>query len=137
MKKNPKEKTKPRYSFKHVGRPPQYDHKEQIIPLVKEYFSSVRFPFELPTKVGLRIALHLSRESYNEYKRKDEFVDTIKEAENLIEQSWTQRLGGTTPTGAIFYLKNAFKEDFKDKQEVEHSGGVSISKLLDEAEGRK
>jgi len=30
-----------------------------------------------------------------------------------------QRLGGTTPTGAIFYLKNAFKDDYKDRHETD------------------
>lgn len=69
----------------------------------------------MPTKAGLCLALDITRDTYNEYKKKPDFSDTLKKAELLMENLWTQRLGGTSPTGAIFYLKNAFKEHYKDR----------------------
>jgi hypothetical protein len=39
-----------------------------------------------------------------------------------------QRLAGTTPTGAIFYLMNAFRDDYQEKSDIT-SGGLPISSL--------
>jgi len=48
----------------------------------------------------------ISRDTYNEYKK--HFPHAMRAAEGFIENAWVQRLAGTTPTGAIFFLKNAF-----------------------------
>ena len=67
----------------------------------------------MPNKAGLCVFLKISRETYYEYRR-NRYIDAIKEFEAATQDIWVQRLGGTTPTGAIFYLKNAFSEDFSD-----------------------
>ncbi len=136
-KKKNKFKTNPLYNGLHFGgKPPKYDKKEQILPIISKYLSKCNYLW-FPTKAGLRIALDLSRDAYNEYKKREEFTDTLRKVENIIEEAWSQRLGGQSASGAIFYLKNAFKEDFKDKQEVEHSGGMTISSILDQIEQDK
>jgi hypothetical protein len=61
--------------------------------------------------------LRISRDTYSEYRKK--FPDTIKAANDWIENAWVQRLSTTAPTGAIFYLKNAFKEDYRDRTETD------------------
>lgn len=106
-----------------------YSKKEEILPIIKRYLETCDW-WRMPTKAGLRIALGFTRETYREYKEKEEFVDTIKGVENFIEECWTQQLTNQSAAGTIFYLKNAFKEDFKDRQEVEHSGALTISEVL-------
>ena len=42
----------------------------------------------------------------------------------MVECEYEKRLAGQSPTGAIFALKNM---GWKDKSEVEQSGGLSIN----------
>lgn len=132
MKKKRSHKAK-KGNFKrlHAGQPSKYETEELLIDKISEYFGSLRL-FEMPNKAGLMFHLNISRETYSQYKKK--YPDTVRQANALIENAWVQRLGGTSSTGSIFYLKNAFKEDYKDRQEVEHSGGLTISKVLDNIE---
>lgn len=67
-----------------------------------------------------------------------EFAETIKECKMLC-QTWWERTGRNMAKGAegnsavwIFNMKNRF--GWKDKQEIEHSGGLAIVKVneLDE-----
>lgn len=71
----------------------------------------------MPNKAGLCLFLNISRETYSQYRKK--FPDTIKSADHWIEESWVQRLRSNAPTGAIFYLKNAFKETYKDRHQTD------------------
>jgi hypothetical protein len=71
----------------------------------------------MPNKAGLCVFLNISRSTYNEYKKK--YPDALKGIEDYIENAWVQRLAGTTPTGAIFYLKNAFSNDYRDRTETD------------------
>lgn len=63
------------------------------------------------------MALGISRDTYSEYRKK--YPDTIKDTDGHIENAWLQKLTGAGATGPIFYLKNAFKEDYKDKTETD------------------
>ena len=65
--------------------------------------------------------LDISRPVYADYKKK--FPDTIKRAENIIENAWVQRLSGNAATGAIFYLKNAFHLYYRDRRETDITSG--------------
>lgn len=93
---------------------------EALEKSVNEYFSNVsNWP---TTWTGL--ALHLgfaSRDSLNDYMKKDGFSDPIKKALLRIENQYEKGLFGRNPAGCIFALKN-FK--WKDKQEIENSGTV-------------
>lgn len=100
------------------GRPPKYDDESVLSSIIEAYFQLCDKNKQLPSKAGLRYALDISRDTYNEYK-KDRFPDTIKRAEDFMEQAWVNRLNSQSPTGAIFYLKNAFKDDYRDKHETD------------------
>ena len=76
----------------------------------------------VPTKSGLLLALDLSRQAWDEYKDRIEFGDTIKRAELTIEEAWVQRLAGNNVAGTIFYLKNAFKEHYRDNHDFTTDG---------------
>jgi hypothetical protein len=110
------------------GRPPKFTSKDQVQTLFEEYFTECAEKKKILTKAGLMVKLDISRDMYADYKAKPEFRNTIRKIEGLIEDAWVQRLTETGATGAIFYLKNAFKEDYRDRNETDiTSGGKSLS----------
>jgi len=109
------------------GRPPKYKTVEDLASKADAYFGHCLEIKELPEKAGLCLALGISRDTYSEYRKKPEFADAIKGFDSLIESAWVKRLAGNSPTGAIFYLKNAFSEHYRDRQETDvTSGGEAI-----------
>lgn len=106
------------------GRPPIFENEQDLRAEVTAYFERCHKTSTLPNKAGLCVFIHVSRDTYNEYKKK--FPDTLKVAEGFMEDAWVQRLKYQGATGPIFYLKNAFKQHYKDKIEnsVDHSGSV-------------
>lgn len=86
----------------------------------------------IANKAGLCLFLNISRETYSQYRKR--YPDTIKNADGYIENTWIQRLKTNAPTGAIFYLKNAFKEIYKDKHEVKTTGTTEHIYSFDEAQ---
>lgn len=76
---------------------------------------------------GLGVAIGLSRQGILEYEHKDQFSDTIKRAKERCEAYAESSLFiGKNPAGAIFNLKNNY-ESWRDKTEVEQSGGLDIN----------
>lgn len=102
---------------KRMGRPPKYESGEEIWVKADEFFRLCDSTKQMPEKAGLCLFLAISRDTYSEYRKN--FPDTIKAIDNYIESAWVRRLAGQSPTGAIFYLKNAFKEHFKDRNETD------------------
>ena len=93
------------------GKPPKFKNEQELENATSRYINELQTG--MLNKAGLRAYVGISRETYGEYKKK--YPDTIKRFENLVENQWVQRLAANNPTGAIFYLKNAFKEDFKTR----------------------
>lgn len=69
----------------------------------------------------------------------DEFSRAVKAGLDKA-QAWWERQGriatfggcdGFNATSYIFQMKNRFKEDWRDKQEVEHAGGVRMVAVTD------
>ena len=102
------------------GRPPIWDDPEAFAKKVDEYFETEQFI----TWSGLALYLGFeSRQSLEDYKKKDGFSYPIKKALLRIENKYEQSIEGRNPAGAIFALKNF---GWKDKQEVEQSGGITV-----------
>ena len=132
-----------------MARPLQYQTPEQMQRIVDLYFLACKchaegnnpdtligltndellivgsIPDIHPTVTGLALALDLTRQGLINYEGKPEFVDTVKRAKTRVEAYIEQRLYYQNTTGSIFNLKNNF--GWKDKQEVEHSGGVNVT----------
>jgi hypothetical protein len=71
-----------------------------------------------------------SRQSFYDYeKRGDAFSYALKRARLYIEREYEMQLDGSNAAGAIFALKNF---GWSDRQEVEHSGNLSINLGVDE-----
>ena len=107
-----------------MARPLDYK-EESFLETVNEYFNNLP-EGKMPTKAGLLKTLKISRQTWANYKKRDEFIDTIRDAEFDIEEAWNQKLVGTGATGPLFYLKNAFKEEYRESQDIT-SGGKPIA----------
>jgi len=99
------------------GQPLKYRTEKEIIAKLLGYFRNCEKGKEMPNKAGLCLFLGISRPVYNDYKKR--YPNALKSAEDTIENAWVQRLAKMSPAGAIFYLKNAFKEYYKDRQETD------------------
>lgn len=103
------------------GRPAIWDDPIKFEEAVDKYFSDPDFNHSW---TGLARYLGFeSRQSLEDYKKKPGFSYPIKKALLQIEEKYENGLFGKNPAGSIFALKNF---GWKDKQEVEQSGGVTI-----------
>jgi hypothetical protein len=108
-----------------MGRPRIIDSPEQMDELVNEYRALCKANEEPLTLTGLILHLGLSsRQSFDLYAERPEFVDSVRKAKLLIESEYEKRLATNAPTGAIFALKNF---GWSDKQAIEHSGEQSLT----------
>jgi len=132
------------------GRPPVFSSTEEAEKKISEYWDYIQGEFtekevevktkkgtktkkikewsrhpEHPTITGLALFLGFeSRQSFYDYESKGEFTYAIKRARLAIEKRYEQVLFSTTPTGAIFALKNF---GWRDKQEIETDGKVEVT----------
>lgn len=92
----------------------------------KEYVEKVE---ERPTITWLALYLWCDIETIKNYKQKDDFSRPIKEAYLKVQLAYEERLQWTTPTWAIFALKNF---DWKDKTESENTlkGSLTLADWL-------
>jgi hypothetical protein len=103
------------------GRPPLFTFEKDCQKMIDAYFNENK---SKPTITGLALYMGFaSRQSFYDYEKSGEFSYIIKRARLRIENKYEEALHGTSPTGAIFALKNF---GWKDKQEVEQSGGITI-----------
>ena len=112
-----------------AGRPKLFKSKAELEKKIKSYFEKEAFvtfgdvEMYSPTISGLAYHLGMSTETLRMYGQSEEFSATIKRAKQKVEIHLEQRLASNAATGTIFNLKNNF--GWKDKQEIEHSGGLS------------
>lgn len=141
------------YKFKPPGvggRPPKYKSVPELQKLIDEYFEScwaqkidmfgtplylkdksgrktevpVMIQVRPYTITGLALAIGTNRQTLLNYETNDKFLDTIKRAKERCQTYAEESLFiGKNPTGAIFNLKNNYR-DWKDKTETEHSGNL-------------
>lgn len=105
------------------GRPTKYDPSmcARVVELGHEGAS----------KAEISAELGISRDTFNQWEKDHpEFSDASK-ASTAAAQAWWERRGriatfggyeGFNATAFIFTMKNRFPADWRDKQEVEHSG---------------
>lgn len=115
-----------------VGRPPLYDSPESLQIAIDAYFSTCVADEQFPTITGLALALGFAtRQSFYDYEEHEQYSYIIKKARLRVEHGYEQRLGTSSPTGAIFALKNM---GWRDKTETDTTlkGEVTINKVVRE-----
>lgn len=103
------------------GRPPIFDNVDDMLPLLGAWEKLIE-EGESPTITGLALALGFADKStLYEYAKKDGFSYPIKKAILIVENGYEKALKQGNAAGSIFALKNF---NWKDKQEIEHSGTI-------------
>lgn len=113
------------------GRPLKFATPEELEEKVQAYFDTT--PWEEWTITGLAIALDTSRETLQDYGKKERFSDTIKKARTFVEHAYERRLIKRGNGGDVFALKNF---GWKDEKSLNHGGtvGFHLSSLFDKAQ---
>lgn len=107
-----------------AGRPTDFKeaYAEEIIQLMAEGLSLAAAAAEL--------GIHRQR-VYDWEQKHPEFADSIRLARSkrqlFLERRLLSAKEGPVVTSTIFALKNAAGEDWRDKQEVETSGNLTIN----------
>lgn len=118
---------------KPIGRPSIYDPAmcDRVVECGREGMGVA----EMSAEIGI------SRETFNAWRKsRPEFSDAVKEAVAL-SQAWWEKQGrmatfgaidGFNATSYIFQMKNRFRDDWRDKHEMEHSGpdGVPLQFVI-------
>ena len=111
------------------GQPPKYKDEKVFKKTILGYFEQADIKKKIYSKAGMLGFLDISRPTWMEYKKK--YPNTTRYAEFAVEEVWVDRLASTGATGAIFYLKNAFKEEYKDRSETDlTSDGKALQSLI-------
>lgn len=90
-----------------------YKTEQDFQTAVEDYFLSLKRT-QAPSKSGLCVFLDLSRETLRQYG-KTRYKEVCHMANERIKIWWINRLGKSSPIGAIFFLKNFDKAEFKDR----------------------
>jgi len=97
---------------------------------IQDYFDdeSKNYPY---TMTGLALSLGMSRRTLSNYSHDDEFLPSIKQAKQFVENMTAQRMieGKGWGPGHIFVLKNNYR--WKDTQHLEAK--VDINEYSDAA----
>lgn len=113
-----------------VGRPLLFKNAEELEKRIELYMQRCCERERPITMSGLASYLGVSRQTLVNYSYKDEFVDTIKKARDMVQADMEERAlcGLSNPTFSIFSLKNNF--GWVDKQEVS-SKNENVNKNID------
>lgn len=128
-----------------VGAPTKYPESEKerkkLHALILEMGEQGKSKMQMAAAAGVdRHTLNIWADKY------PELSTTIKQAVNA-SQAWWEDIGQNMASGSglgsagnatsyIFQMKNRFKEDYRDKQEIEHSGSVGIADRINRARKR-
>lgn len=113
---------------KKFGRPPAFSSVQDLEERMQLYLENLT-QWEKPTKAGLSFSLGITRETLNQYEKKEDYSDVLKYWYCFFENAWVQQLSRPNATGTIFYLKNTF--GYVDKHENDlTSGGKAIQYVV-------
>ena len=107
------------------GRPLAFSSVEELQTSIDKYFTET--PAKEITITGLALHLDVCRETLVNYQHKPEYFRTIKRAKDKVALEYEKDLRKQGRSGDIFALKNF---GWRDKQEIEHSGNLTLSGLI-------
>lgn len=106
-----------------MGRPAMWEDPEAFAIKVEEYFETEKSP----TWSGLALYMGFeSRQSLEEYKKREGFTYPIKKALLRIELIYESNLQKQNPAGSIFALKNF---GWQDKQEISQKTTIQDQRI--------
>lgn len=105
-----------------VGRPLKINSAKELEKLVDEYFSQTNE--NKITITGLCLHLGLTKETFYEYARREEYKHILNRARLMVENSYEMSLRENGRTGDIFALKNFGWRDKVEYEDTNTKNGV-------------
>ena len=99
-----------------MGRPRRYE-PDELLKKFQDYMEYVKENEKFANIAGFCLFADIDRETFYYYKKVEEFSNTIKKIEFALED-YTLSDKNMNPTLKIFYMKNKFSDQYKDK--IEH-----------------
>lgn len=106
-----------------IGRPKIWENAEELEKKIEAYKKYLKDNKKPPTIAGFAYHLGVDRGTIYNYKKDDEFFNTIKSFVDWIIMNWEEYALDNSSAGLIFLMKNY---GYTDKQDIEHSGEVKM-----------
>jgi len=108
-----------------------YKSKAKLKRNILWYFELCDYTEKPYTIAGLAVYLGITIHTLNKYRTLEPFKDIIEMTLLFIESKAEEdvREGKKNPIGTIFWLKNRFKEGWKDTQEIELKSGDTFNQF--------
>ena len=114
-----------------------FTSKKDLEKKAEEYFVFCKSEEKLPTKGGFAIFCGTYTQQINRLEKRPKFRGVMALVNAKIAEEWTQRLSKLNVTGIIFYLKNAFREDFDAPDYSRMTGNVTYTWRKPMAKGKQ
>ena len=101
------------------GRPKKFNNKEELQNKIDEYKLYLKDNDKPPTMAGLAYYTGIDRTTLYNYKKDDEFFNTIKEFVDWILMNYEETAICKPSGGIVFLMKNY---GYADKVEIENTG---------------
>lgn len=111
------------------GKTPIFKNEQEFQQALIDYLKFCEEKKKMVNIAGFCAKNGFGRDRYYEYGKK--YPNTKKAFEASLEDAWVDRLASASATGAIFYLKNAFREFYKDRTEQDITSGGKPFSILD------
>lgn len=102
----------------------------------EKYFLKCEKEGKNPTIGGLALHCGTHVKKLLDYQQRPQFRDSLKRIKLRIQEAWVADLKRQTTAGVMFYLKNAFREDFATPDAIV-GGNVTYTWRRAETRGRK
>lgn len=111
-----------------IGRPLKFPSPINFEKQINEYLDYCVENKQPLTVSGMCLYLGTTRETLSDYRNKPEYADSIKRAKLTIAHYVETGLltGRINPIASIFHLTNLDPDNWKQKQEVSHSGSIAL-----------
>ena len=113
------------------GRPKIFNSPQEIEEKVEQYKQYLREEDKPPTMAGLAYFLGVDRQTIYNYKKDQEFFDTIKKYRDWILLSIEEQCIIKGHGGSIFLAKNY---GYTDRQEVNYTKQPTPTVIVDDSE---
>ena len=105
------------------GRPKAFKTKEEFTDKFQEYLSKCEAKDHLPNVAGFCVFADIHKDTF--YQQKEYYSDAFKKVQDMLEDGALN--AKIPPAVKIFYMKNKFKKDYKDKQEIESTNHTTLN----------